>query len=185
MKAIAISIAMTGLLAVASAEVAAAEEIGIKDFVLGGDLRAEAARAGLECDANSNRPDSCSNFRRTYSELGRTIAGVPAKSLYFFGFDNKLGWIRYVFDQRNFTLVRAAFLDKYPALQCVESTVQNRMGATFEQTVCSVASPAATLTIRRRSSDLSEGSVEVQSAEFMELVQADIQRKKGAAKKDI
>lgn len=184
MKANAVIIALCGAW-VAWSGSASAQQIGIKDFVLGGDLRAEASRAGLECTSTANRADSCSNFRRTYSELGKTIAGVPTKDLYFFGFANKLGWIRYTFDQRSFGMVRAAFLEKYPALKCEESTVQNRMGATFDQTVCSVASSAAVLTLKRRDSDLTEGSVEVTSTEFREQMQADIQRRKGAAQKDI
>lgn len=162
-----------------------AQEIGIKDFALGGDMRAEAARAGLRCEASRHGGEWCISVSGSYTELGRTIAGVPATRVIFAGYENRLGWIIYTFAQSEFIIVKAAFSEKYPSMKCQDSVVQNRMGAKFDQTECSVTSPTATLNIKRRSSDLTQGSVEVRTADYEQRTKADFERQKGQAKKDI
>lgn len=167
-----------------------AQEIAIKEFVLGGDLRAEAAKGGMTCGPSPIKGSAAEWCHPPYaqeqrSDAVRTIANASTRSVFLLGFDNKLGSIRWTFAQSSFALVRDAFREKYPSLKCVDSVVQNRAGANFEQTECVYRSATATLTIKRRGSDLTEGSIDATSQEHERLWEADHKKRTGEAKKDI
>lgn len=116
----------------------------------------------------------------------RTIAGVPAKNAFISAAeDGKIGSVRYLFNASDFAVVKGALQEKYPDLRCQESVVQNRMGASFEQTVCRHSSPDGDLEARRRSSDLTEGSIEITSHAFTEALRRAAQRMKSEGKKDL
>lgn len=164
---------------------------GIKDFAIGGDLAAEAGRAGLRCGPAPATKDSaltwCSpHFDSSkWSDSIKTIAGVPTLTVFFSGFDNKLGSINWSFSQQHFSIVRDAFREKYPDMRCENSEVQNRAGANFEQSVCTLKTQGATLTIRRRSSKVTEGEVSLVTDQHLQLWEEDYRKRTGAAKKDI
>jgi hypothetical protein len=165
------------------------QEVTLKDFVLGGDLTAQAERAGLACGPSPMKGSREIWCRRTHSgpatDLSRTIGGVEAKGMFISGFENKLGSIYYSFDQSNFSLIRAGLREKYPGLRCNDSTVQNRAGASFEQTECEISSETARLVATRRGSDISTGSVQVISTDHRQQMEAELKQRAGSAKKDL
>jgi hypothetical protein len=165
---------------------ASAEPLTIKDFVLGEELQAAAAKAKMSCSKVKGVPGlACFSLVREKPDLITTIAGVPAKSAILSGLDDGLlGSVRYVFAQSDFALVRSAFTARYPMV-CTDSVVQNRMGAAFDQTVCVHETEDGSITLRRRNSDLSEGSVEVISSSYRAGVKAWYDQRKAERKKDI
>lgn len=164
-----------------------AEPLTIKDFVMGEDLKVAAEKGGMSCRTLQDQPgEFCYNLSSNKPELIQTIATVPAKRVIISSLDDgKLGNVRYTFAQSDFSIVRSAFQDKYPGMKCSDSAVQNRMGATFDQTVCEFTSKTGTVTVSKRASDLTEGYVDVSSAEYLKGlgVWADERKKRG--KKDI
>ena len=176
-----IAVALLGTMAAANAE------LGIKDFLLGEELSAAAAKGGMGCSTSKDVPGPfCSNINDRKPDLITTIAGVPAKRVIISGLDDgKLGNIRYSFSQAGFGIVRGAFVGKYPDMKCEDSTVKNRMGAEFDQTVCTYTSPDGTLTIRRRGSDLTEGDAVATSAAYIAGSRAWLDKRKVEGKKDI
>lgn len=173
--------------AAGAATVTGAEPLGIKGFALGEDLRTAASRAGLSCHA---LPSVDGQFcfhsaSRPKSDFVATIAGVPAKQVFISAAeDGKLGSVRYVFKHSDFLVVRGAFEQKYQ-LSCVDSIVENRMGARFDQTVCTHQAADGKVIIKRRESDLTEGSVEIRSLEYEAAIGKAMQRRKIEGKKDI
>lgn len=165
---------------------ASAEPLTIKDFTLGEDLKAAAAKGKMACQVIKGQPGSfCFNVITNKPELVTSIAGVPAKSVILSGLDDGLlGSVRYIFAQSDFSLVRSAFASRYP-LTCIDSEVQNRMGAKFEQTVCTHTTEAGVITLRRRTSDLGEGDVEVSSSSYRTGLKAWFEQRKTEGKKDI
>lgn len=164
-----------------------AQDIGIKDFVLGGDLQAEAAKADMRCGPASvaGSAEQWCRPRNEKHELIRTIASVPTRAVYLAGFDNTLGSIYISFDQSQFGLVRDAFREKYPSMTCTDSVVKNRAGASFDQTECKHTTKDAGLTIARRGSDITLGHISVTTKAHDASMEADYKKRTGTAKKDI
>lgn len=162
----------------------ATEPLGIKGFVLGEDLKAAAARAGMRCQDSPRSGQFCYSTESNKPELIATIAGVPAVRVILSGTeDGKVGSIRYAFKHSDFIFVKGAFAQRYE-LKCVDSTVQNRMGAVFDQTECAYAEQDGKLLLRRRTSDLTQGEVEARSAQYEKDVQRLIEKRKAEGKKD-
>lgn len=182
--------AVAALACTLASSTGAAQEISVKDFVLGADLRTEAAKANMNCSASPVKGSTAEWCRPGYPiekqhESLRTIATVPTKHVFFFGRGGKLGSISWSFDQSDFGTVRAAYAEKYPGMRCQDSTVQNRMGATFDQVVCRFETPTAKLEIRRRGADLTEGRLSAFTRTHEAEQEAEEQRRAQEAKKDI
>lgn len=180
--------AVTGVL-LALACSASAQEITIKDFALGGSLKAEGARAGLVCRVGA-LPSSSIQYcatppLRPPAPEAQTIAGVPATDVYFMGYDDVLGEVRFSFDPASFSIVRDALKEKYPALNCKESTVQTRAGASFDQTICSYETAAAEVSLERRASKVTQSQLRVTTKAHVAAAQADQAKRAGQGKKDL
>ena len=168
-----------------SAVTAGAQELAIKDFVLGQPLEQEAAKVGFRCRPSEHNGIKYKACMAATSGAAQTIAGVQATFTLLMGLDDKLGSITYYFAQSDFAIVRAAFQDKYPGLRCVDSVVQNRMGAKFDQTECTLETKDASLSLTRRDSDLTQGSVALASAQHKAAMAEAQKQRDGQAKKDI
>lgn len=166
-----------------------AETLTIKDLPLGGDLRAEGARLGLWCGTMpgaQTKMEACTVMPSSNpTEQAKTIAGVPTKSVFLFGYSNVLGAVMFTFDQAHFPSVRRAFTEKYPAMECRDSVVQNRLGASFEQTSCALEVEDVRLTLDRRGTDLGSGRVQVTTRAHAAAAGADAKRQAQEGKKDI
>jgi hypothetical protein len=168
---------------------AGAQEITIKDFALGGSLKGEGARAGLTC-RDAPLPSSSIQYcalapARPATPAAQTIAGVPATDVYFMGYDDVLGEVRFSFSPASFAIVRDALKEKYPALECKDSTVQTRAGASFDQTVCRYETAAAEIVVERRSSKVTQSQVRVTTKAHMAAGQADQSKRASTGKKDL
>jgi hypothetical protein len=179
----------TAVLLAALACSAGAQEITIKDFAIGGSLKAEGARAGLFCRGSNVATTSmqfCASApTRPPAPSAQTIAGVPATSVYFFGYDDVLGDVWFSFEPSSFSIVRDAMKEKYPALNCKESTVQTRTGASFDQTVCTYETPDAMIVVERRASKVTESQVRVTTKAHLAAGDADRAKRASSGKKDL
>ncbi|MGZ8954434.1 MAG: hypothetical protein ACXW0Q_07125 [Methylovulum sp.] len=93
-----------------------------------------------------------------------TIAGVNPKrssaplTLYYY--EGKLDGIYFFFESIEFDTVLEAVKNKYPSLKCVESTTNNAMGMSFNETECTLKdSESTTLTMLRRDENISTSSL--------------------------
>lgn len=85
-----------------------------------------------------------------------TIAGVPSihSRLMPEFYDDKLDNLFFFFKSDSFYQVHGAIMKKYPKLACENSTVTNRMGASFTQVKCSLSDKLGTLRLNLFSSDI-------------------------------
>lgn len=88
-----------------------------------------------------------------------TIAGASVRSLMFFYYSGKLGIISIEFDEKNFSQVTDALVEKYGQGLSWTERVRNRMGTTFENKIYMWPRNATYLTVDRYSSELSTSSV--------------------------
>lgn len=79
---------------------------------------------------------------------GMTIGGMTSKYAPVdpvdYDPDGTVKSLMFFFDSKGFDGVLAALKEKYPALSCRTESVQNRMGAVFEQTHCHLGDLALT-----------------------------------------
>ncbi len=83
-----------------------------------------------------------------------TIGGIEGKYLKLKFHEDKLDDIYFSFNSDGFEAVRGAVASKYPALKCKNSTVENRMGASFVQVECNLNSDNAMFSLTRISGDI-------------------------------
>jgi hypothetical protein len=80
-----------------------------------------------------------------------TVAGVEAMNsrpiIEFY--ENKLDYFLFAFDEDKFEDVLQSVKTKYPDLKCVESTLSNAMGASFQQVTCRMHNQLGSLTLER------------------------------------
>ncbi len=88
-----------------------------------------------------------------------TIAGVPIRVLLLYYYSGKLETISLTFDEKHFSQVAAALVEKYGQGNSRSETLQNRMGATFENRILSWRRGQATLEAKRYSGKLDASGV--------------------------
>lgn len=88
-----------------------------------------------------------------------TIAGVPIRVLALYYYSGKLETISIAFDEKYFSQVAPALSEKYGQGTVRLETLQNRMGATFENRILSWRRGQATLEAKRYSGKLDTSSV--------------------------
>lgn len=88
-----------------------------------------------------------------------TIAGVPVRVLALYYYSGKLETISIAFDEKYFSQVAPALSEKYGQGTVRSETLQNRMGATFENRILSWRRGQATLEAKRYSGKLDTSSV--------------------------
>ncbi|MGE3346076.1 MAG: hypothetical protein AB7I35_01435 [Ramlibacter sp.] len=165
---------------------AASAQLSIKGFSLGQDLDEAAASAQMRCvpiKRSSRR--LCLNPAKQLPENISTIAGVEAQKVYLAGGpDNKVGRIHFGFRSDDFVQVRDALIAKYPSIKCSDSVVQNRMGASFDQTFCMGEVDGVELIIQRREGDVTVGGLSATSASYLAVEQKDEDARAAKAKGD-
>lgn len=88
-----------------------------------------------------------------------TIAGVPIRVLALYYYSGKLETISIAFDEKYFSQIVPALSEKYGHGTVRLETLQNRMGATFENRILSWRRGQATLEAKRYSGKLDTSSV--------------------------
>ena len=88
-----------------------------------------------------------------------TIAGAPIRVLALYYYSGKLESISIAFDEKHFSQVAAALAEKYGQGNMKSETLQNRMGATFENRILSWRRGEATLEAKRYSGKIDTSSV--------------------------
>lgn len=88
-----------------------------------------------------------------------SIAGAPIRVLVLYYYSGKLETISIAFDEKHFSQVAAALSEKYGQGTLTSETVQNRMGATFENRILSWRRGQATLEAKRYSGKIDTSSV--------------------------
>ena len=164
-----------------------AAPLDIKGFRLGMPQAEAVAKGGLECSRLAGTTRTfCSKSWRSRNEAVDTVAGVPT-TYFHVGIlpDETVGSIYVTFAADQFDKVRQALASKYPTLQCKNSIVQNRAGASFDQVDCDMAQNGHTLLLEKRSSKVDISSINlISAAQFKELQESEAARKE-KAKKDI
>jgi len=88
-----------------------------------------------------------------------TIANAPIKMILLYYYSDKLETISIAFDPKYFSEVAAALTEKYGAGSVTTEAVQNRIGATFENTIHSWRRGNTTLEATRYAGTLDMSSV--------------------------
>jgi hypothetical protein len=116
------------------------------------------------------------------SIYGFTIGGVSPKNPIDLKYhDGKLDRLSFVFTPEGFNAVLEAVKSKYPSLKCNNSSVSNAMGASFQQMICMLESPEATLIIRRFTTSIDTSTLTLTSQRFFD----EQDKYKNNTKKDI
>jgi hypothetical protein len=108
-----------------------------------------------------------------------TIAGVPVRLLLLYYYSGKLETISIAIDEKYFSQVLAALSEKHGPGSVKSETLQNRMGATFENRIVSWRRGEATLDVKRYSGKIDTSSVMYRS-DF--ALQEFARRRKGSVK---
>ena len=157
-----------------------------KGIALGSDISAARSNSKFECYEMEKRPPHrivsgdhyCSHH---YSIKGEeTIAGAPIRNIYLYYYFGKLERIEIRLWARDFHQVLAALQEKYGPGSVKTETVQNRMGATFENSIYPWRRNSATLEAKKY-----EGDLEISSLDFeTDFARQEAKRRRaGAAKK--
>lgn len=113
---------------------------------------------------------------------GFTIGGVPLtnykKQPYVEFVDDKVATLYFKFDSVNFDSVFEAVKSKYPSTRCEKSEIQNRMGASFQQTECQLSSITGLMTLSRYSGSISDGSIYMASRSKLDSSAKESEKKK-------
>ena len=110
-----------------------------------------------------------------------SIAGVKARTppaIFDEFIDGKLSSFTFLFSANSFYTVVIALREKYREIRCVETEVQNRMGAKFTQEDCKLSSNSGVLTIQRYYTDLNTSVLKMRSHETLERARKEIEGKK-------
>lgn len=110
-----------------------------------------------------------------------SVAGVKAKTppaIFDEFIDGKLSSFTFLFPANSFYAVVIALKEKYHGIKCVESEVQNRMGAKFIQEDCKLSSLSGILTIQRYYMDLNTAVLKMRSHEILEKARKETEEKK-------
>ena len=139
--------------------VAFAEEppFDFKGIALGSDISAIESNSRFSC-RNTKDPiaDRICSLKRDEHE---TIAGVRIRSLMLFYYAGKLEAISIWLDEKHFSQVTAALVEKYGQGRTRTEQVHNRLGAAFENKIYSWRRNSATLEAKRYSDTLDMSSV--------------------------
>lgn len=163
-----------------------AQELDIKGFRLGADIKESTRIGGFYCSPMTGAIGlTCVTGLPGLPDSIASIAGIQTRNIFVTGYDGKIGEVTFTFAQFNFDIVRTAFQSTYGPLTCVESVVTNALRVSFDQTICTAQIRDTTLVIQRRGPDLKDGSVKVVSADFLRTNAEHIKASKDAAKKDI
>lgn len=170
-------LAALALAVATSAALAQSAPLGFKEFVLGAKPDMTDLSKRMKC-----RPDGTSCYHRSQWAEPQTIGGVPADYVRVeMNTDGAIDLVYVSFDPSAFSAVRDGFKEKYPGLNCNQSTVQNKMGARFDQEECVVRSAAGSLLLSKRGHKLAESTLTViAKARFDDAIKQD-----AAAKKDL
>jgi hypothetical protein len=136
-----------------------------KGIALGLDLATIKATNRYSCsDPKSPIGDIVCNLR--YGER-ETIAGAPLKLLTLAFYNERLHYISVLFDEKDFSTVSSALIEKYGQTQVKSETLQNRMGATFENKIFNWARTGGSVEARRYSTKLDTSAVRWQSDSYI------------------
>lgn len=145
------------LLLLSSVASAQDSPLEFKGIALGSDISTVESSGRFSCrDSQSPLADRMCYLKLREKE---TIAGAPVRVLLLHYYSGKLERITVAFDEKHFSQVTAALMEKYGQGQLKTEEVQNRMGATFENKTYSWRRGAATLQARRYSSKLDTSTV--------------------------
>lgn len=101
-----------------------------------------------------------------------TIAGVRSKyehtpvSIKYR--DDKLDQLMFFFNSNHFDTMLSALKEKYPEMSCESTQVGNAMGATFDQTRCTLKGTDSILQFSRYVSDIRTSVLSMMSMKFLE-----------------
>jgi hypothetical protein len=109
-----------------------------------------------------------------------TIGGVEGNYDFKTNFHKgQLDRFLFFFHSSRFDELVAAVKGKYPELECENSTVSNRMGAKFQQTVCVLNDELTSLSITRFSGDVRTADLDmVSKREIQDRIKRAAERKK-------
>jgi hypothetical protein len=97
-----------------------------------------------------------------------TIAGAPAKMVLLFLYSDKVEMIGIRFDSDDFDQVKSALEQKYGEGVQTQETIQNRMGASFENRTVVWKRAGGTLEAKKYEGKVSESSVTFQTDQVLE-----------------
>lgn len=90
-----------------------------------------------------------------------TIAGAPTSSVLLVFYGDKLTTIMITFGTEDFQQVKRALEDKYGQGKIASSTVQNRMGASFDNETITWRSSGSSMTLKMRDRKIDQASLSI------------------------
>ena len=131
--------------------------LDFKGIALGSDIASIEGSSRFSCRDPQN-PIADRICSLNFGER-ETIAGAPVQALMLFYYSGKLETISISFDSKHFSEVAAALTEKYGTGSVKTQTIQNRMGATFENKIHSWRRGIATVETKRYSHKIDRSSV--------------------------
>lgn len=159
------------LVAIASASAclaALAGDLGVRQLKIGEDFRQMSQASGASsCTAPKGGRGAlrCRGAAPDLKPGFENVAGAPIRVLRLNGLaqTQKLEGISISFNAADFDAVRTAFAERYPALKCSQSALQDKAGAKLAQTDCTATLPEGRIHLERRSESLDISTLEIAS----------------------
>jgi hypothetical protein len=133
------------------------EPFEFKGIGLGSDITAIESSPKFSC-RNPDSPIADRICSLRYGER-ETIAGAPIGTLLLYYYDGKLQTISISLEAKHFSQVAEALKEKYGEGNSKTETIQNRMGASFENRIVTWRKPGAILEAKRFSGKIDTSSV--------------------------
>jgi hypothetical protein len=151
-----------------SAGLAAAGDLGLNQLKLGEDFRqaSQASGAGSCTETRGTRKTlECRGASSALKPGFESVAGAQIRHLTLNGFGDtrKLEGISISFNAADFDAVRTSFAERYPALKCSDSSLQDKAGTKFSQTECSATLPEGRIRLERRAESMDISTLEIAS----------------------
>ena len=153
---------------------AIAGDLGVQQLKLGEDFRQTSQASGASsCTAPKGRRGAL-RCRAGASDLKpgfESVAGAPIRVLRLNGLaeTRKVENISISFNATDFDAVRAALAERYPALKCSQSSLQDKAGEKLAQTDCAATLPDGRIHLERRSESLDISTLEIASPAWQAL----------------
>lgn len=142
----------------------AQERLGFKDLELGKPFAQAASAKGMKCAPYQEAGRKICHYLAEYSARKETVGGRPVESVSVVTMAGVIQSVLVSFKADGFDDVRDAVASKYHDLRCQASTVQNRMGAVFDQVQCEASRPDGVLILQKRMQTVDDSMLFFESA---------------------
>lgn len=142
----------------------AQERLGFKDLEIGKPFARAASMKDMTCAPYQEAGRKICHYLAAHSARKETIGGRPVQSVSVVTMAGVIQSVLVSFKADGFDDVRDAVASKYQDIRCQPSTVQNRMGAVFDQVQCEASRPEGVLILQKRIQTVDDSMLFIESA---------------------